>query len=132
MRDRGGASVEMVLLTPMLMVLVLFIVYAGRGGTVVEQVRHAADQGARSASMVALPRQYSAARDAVLADLRRNGVGCSRPSVQLSLGRRGRVRTVRVTVTCTIMTTGLSLLGSRQRDVRASSTEAIDVFRGGT
>jgi len=30
--ERGSASVELVLLTPVLMILVLFVVIAGRGG----------------------------------------------------------------------------------------------------
>ena len=31
MREEGSATVELVLLAPILMILVLFVVYAGRG-----------------------------------------------------------------------------------------------------
>lgn len=48
--ERGSVSVELVLLTPLLMVLVLFGVYAGRASEALIQVRHAADQAARAAS----------------------------------------------------------------------------------
>lgn len=132
MSDRGSASVEMVLLTPVLMVLILFVVHAGRAGTVVEQVRHAADQGARSASLVSSSRQRSAAEAAVMDDLRRSGVGCARPTVRLSSGTAGRVRTVRVDVGCSVAVSGLGLLGIRERRVTAASTEPIDVHRGGS
>ena len=45
--ETGSASVELVLLTPLLMILVLLVVLAGRSGEVLLQVKHAADQGAR-------------------------------------------------------------------------------------
>jgi Flp pilus assembly protein TadG len=131
MKDRGSATVEMVLLTPVLVALVLFVLFAGRAGTTVEQLRHAADQGARAASLVSAPRQWAAAEAAVFDDLERNGVGCVRATVRLTAGRLGRTSTVRVTVTCTIDTSSTSLLGLDVRTVEASSTEAIDVHRGG-
>lgn len=131
MRDRGSASVELVLLTPMLMAMLLFIVYGGRSGTVVEQLRHAADQGARAASLVSMTRQSSAASGAVFSDLARNGVGCRDPQVRVDDSRRGRVRTVRVTVACDIDTVGLSLLGVGPRRISVTSTEAVDFYRGG-
>lgn len=131
MRDRGSASVELVVLTPMIMMLVLFIVHGGRVGTVAEQLRHAADQGARAASLVSAARQSSAARAAVMADLQRNGVGCADPTVRVVDSWTGRVRTVRVTVSCRIDSVGLALLGAASRRVSTSSTEAIDVYRGG-
>lgn len=132
MTDRGSASVELVLLTPVIVVLALFVVYAGRAGTVVEQVRHAADQGARAASLLSAPRQRAAAEGAVLNDLRRSGVGCVEPVTRLAANRSGRVATVTVTVTCAIDILGLSLLGVGQRRVSATSTEPIDVYRGGS
>ena len=46
-KDQGSASVEMVLLTPLLVLLTLFVVYLGRAGGGTEQVRHAADVAAR-------------------------------------------------------------------------------------
>jgi Flp pilus assembly protein TadG len=132
MRDRGSASVELVLLTPMLVVLILFVVHAGRSATAMQQIRHAADQGARAASLMSGSRQQSAAVSAVTADLRRSGVGCDQPSVALTTGRVGRVRTVRVTVACGIEAAGLTLLQPSGRRIQVTSTEPIDVYRGGT
>ena len=45
--DSGSVTVEMVLLTPVLMVLILFGVYSGRASESFAQVRSAADQAAR-------------------------------------------------------------------------------------
>ncbi len=57
----GSVTVEMVLLTPVLMVLILFGVYSGRASESSIQVRHAADQAARGASKVSRARIESTA-----------------------------------------------------------------------
>ena len=44
--DRGSATVELVLIAPVLVVLALFVVLAGRSGEALRQVQHAADHGA--------------------------------------------------------------------------------------
>jgi Flp pilus assembly protein TadG len=125
--DRGSATVELVTIAPLLVALLAFIVYAGRAGQTVEQVHHAADQGARAASMVRRPAMGDAARSAVLADLAANGVACDQPSVATSV----RVDSVTVQVVCRVPTVGLRLLGADARSVSATSTEVIDRYRGG-
>lgn len=125
--DRGSATVELVALAPLLVVLLLFVVFAGRAGQAVEQVRHAADQGARAASMVRRSAMADAAQVAVLDDLAANGVACERPSVTTSVG----VDSVTVGVVCHVSTSGLRLLGAGSRVVAATSTEVIDRYRGG-
>lgn len=130
-RDRGSAAVELVLLTPALVVLVLFVVAAGRNGVASAHVRHAADQGARAASMVSGPAMESAARSAALSDLRSTDVACSRTSVAVSIGNTGSIRTVSVTVSCTVARSGLSLLGLDSTRIDATSVEVIDRYRGG-
>lgn len=128
-RDRGSAAVELVLLTPVLVVLLLFVVIAGRSGTAFERVRHAADQGARAASMARPAAATTAARSAVLDDLRTNDVSCRSPAVAVSHGVSGDLITVTVRVSCTVGRQGLSLLGAGQRTVTASSTEVLDRYR---
>ncbi|MGA1698850.1 MAG: TadE family protein, partial [Ilumatobacteraceae bacterium] len=61
-RDKGSASVEMVLITPLLVIFVLFVIFGGRSVESSSDVKHAADQGARAASMVATSRMPNAAR----------------------------------------------------------------------
>lgn len=48
-RDRGSVAAEMVLLTPILIILLMLVVHAGRTGQGMNQLKHAADQGARAA-----------------------------------------------------------------------------------
>lgn len=130
-RDTGSVATEMVMLVPVLIALVLFVVFAGRGGIAGEQVRHAADQGARAASNVHAGAMGWAAIGAVYDDLETNGSACHDPFVDLSTGRSGSLDTVTVTVTCTVRMRGLSLLGLDERTVRARSTEVIDRYRAG-
>lgn len=131
-RDHGSAAVELVLLTPVLVVLVLFVVAAGRGGVASAHIRHAADQGARAASMTSGPAMESTARAAALSDLRSTDVACAQTSVAVAIGSSGSLRTVTVTVSCTLDRSGLSLLGLDGRTIDATSVEVIDRYRGGS
>lgn len=124
----GSAALELVLLTPVLVTLLLFVVFAGRSGEGLSELRHAADQGARAASQASRYRMSVAARNAVLADLRSSGLSCTNPAVALSVGT-GTASSVTVTVTCRVSDRGLGLLRVGQRTIRASSTEIIDRFR---
>ncbi len=128
-KDFGSAAMELVLLTPVLVVLMLFIVFAGRAGEGMSELRHAADQGARAASQVARSRMESAARSAVLRDLRTSGSSCVNPSVSLTTDSTLDGSFVTVSVTCTISDDGLGLLRAGRRSIRATSTEIIDRFR---
>lgn len=129
-RNRGSVTTEVVLLTPVLVLFVLFVVAAGRAGQTVEQVRHAADQGARAASLVRPARMAAAAEAAVLIDLRAGGVPCNQPSVATSVQGSGPVRSVTVTVRCRVPLQGLGPLDGPGQVVSASSTEVIDRYRG--
>ena len=120
---------EMVLITPLLVIFVLLIVFGGRSVESSNDVKHAADQGARAASMVASSRMDEVARAAVEADLRARRVSCPFPSVGVGTSLGGR--TVTVTVSCRASGEGLDLLDVSTRVVRASSTEVIDRYRAG-
>ena len=126
--DAGSAAVELVLLTPVLVALMLFVVFAGRSGEGMSELRHAADQGARAASQSARGRMSHAARVAVLADLQSSGLSCTNPTVGLGVGG-GAASSVTVTVSCRVSARGLGLLRVGERTIRASSTEIIDRFR---
>lgn len=130
--DRGSAAVEMVLLTPLLIVLVLFVVHAGRSAEGLSELRHAADQGARAASLVARIRMASAAGDAVRRDLAASGSSCELPTVMVRVQALTYGSSVRVEVRCWVSNIGLGLLGTRRMLLSANSTEIIDRYRGGT
>lgn len=127
--DPGSAAVELVLLTPILVTLLLFIVFAGRAGEGVSELRHAADQGARAASQAARSRMDNAARSAVLTDLRTSGLSCVDPLVAVSSSTTSDGSFVSVRVTCRVSNDGLGLLGVGRRTMQATSTEIIDRFR---
>lgn len=127
--ENGSATVELVLLTPVLMTLMLFVVNAGRSGESQIEVRHAADQAARAASMVH-PRSMQAVAERVAReDLFRNGVGCTDSVVELSINESEVSRSVTVSLDCVVNREGLDLLGLSERHISADSTEVIDRWR---
>ena len=130
-QDRGSVALEMVLLTPILIVMLMFVVYAGRAGQGMNQLKHAADQGARAASLVAQPRMSSVAQQAVIQDLSTSGLSCVNPRVATNFERSSLSSSVTVTVICQTSNEGLSLLGAHTVSMAASSTEVIDRYRAG-
>lgn len=130
-RECGSASVELVLLTPVLMFLVLLVVLAGRSGEVLLQVKHAADQGARAASISAISKQTVEGRGAALKDLAATGVSCNNPRVSVEPQQIGTTRFVKVVVECEVNHKGLDLLGVSTKTVRAESIEVLDTYRAG-
>ena len=125
----GSVTVEMVLLAPVLMLLILFGVYASRASESLVQVRHAADQAARSASKVSRGRVQSVANDVANRTLNNSGTSCIDFAVSTAVIEQGSNSAVRVRVECTIKTQGLVLLGVSERQVSATSTEVIDRWR---
>lgn len=126
-RDRGSASVELVLITPLLVTFLLLVVFGGRSVESSNDVKHAADQGARAASMVASSRMEEVARRVVADDLEARRVSCPTPMIDVRTSMEGR--TVTVTVTCRAEESGLNLLDVSTPTVRASSTEVVDRYR---
>lgn len=127
--ERGSATVELVLLTPVLMMLALFVVIAGRAGESQIQVHHAADQAARAASMVSPAAMQQVAESAAFGDLANNGVACIKAEVTVSFDDSQTSHSVTVSVECVVNRDGLDLLGLSERRVKANSTEVIDRWR---
>jgi len=127
--DSGSVTVEMVLLAPVLMVLILFGVYSGRASESLTQVRSAADQAARGASMVSRSRVEATAFQIAERALASESISCVDLSVSTALIEQGDNNAVRVEISCAISTDGLTLLGLTQRRVSASSTEVLDRWR---
>ena len=125
----GSVAVEMVILAPVLMLLILFGVYASRASESLVQVRHAADQAARSASTVSRGRVQSVANDVANRTLNNSGTSCVDFAVSTAVIDQGSNSAVRVKVECTIKTQGLALLGVSERRVSATSTEVLDRWR---
>jgi Flp pilus assembly protein TadG len=111
------------------MLLILFGVYASRASESLVQVRHAADQAARSASKVSHGRVQSVANDVANRTLNNSGTSCVDFAVSTAVIDQGSNSAVRVKVECTIKTQGLALLGVSERRVSATSTEVLDRWR---
>ena len=127
--ERGSLTVELVLLSPLLAILVLFCVHAGRLGEAKNQVQHAADQGARKGSQVSFSRIENEARSATLKDLSKSGVACIDPRVEVVLITNGSFDAVQVNVSCEVRSDGTELLALFPDSVHASSVEIIDRWR---
>lgn len=129
---RGSASLELVLVTPVLIVLMLFVVSVGRLGQARADVDRAARDAARAASMArtsdAAHERAAAAARATLAD---GGVSCRSMTVGLDTGAFAPDGAVHATVGCTVDLSDLSLLGvPGSRTVTATFTQPVDAYRG--
>jgi len=129
--ERGSAAVEITLLTPLLVILLLFVVFLGRVTEAQAVISDAAHQAARAASIAQSPAAATAqARQAAGTALSGRGLACQHFTVSVGLAGFRPGGTVRATVTCTTGLSDLALLkvpGSRT--LSASFTSVIDTYR---
>ena len=127
-REEGSVSVELVLLTPLFLLVIALLVLCGRVMDVRLQAASLAHQAARAASTQPDPRRAQAAADAILAQ---PGTGCPHPVAAVDTSRWAPGGTVTVTVTCTPDLAALTLLPIRDAvPIAASFTSPIDRFGG--
>jgi hypothetical protein len=128
-RDAGSASLELVLLAPVLVLGLLLVVWCGRLAEARGAVTLAAGQAARAGSMAAHARMVPVAQAAARATLRLNDSPCAAlgvsADVQVSSEPGGSA--VSVTVGCTSRVDGLGPFASRHATARARSP--IDHYR---
>ena len=127
----GGATIELVLCTPLLLALLMFAVLAGRVAQTRAEVDAAARDAARAASIARDPVSASqAAHHAATATLGRHGVTCRSLTVTTDTAAFRAGGVVAVRLACTIDLADLSLLhvpGSRTATSRF--VEPLDTFR---
>lgn len=129
---QGSAAVELVLLTPLLVVMMLLAVAMGRLVQSRLQADSAARQAARAASLA--PDPATAAADATAtarAALASQNITCSGMSVTTDTSAFRPGGQVSVQVSCTVSLSGLALLhlpGSQTLTSRFTSP--IDLYRG--
>lgn len=126
--NKGSVTVEVVLLTPVLLLVALLIIHAGRFSDAHLRVQHAADVAARAASQVREASMASVAENAALAEMMTNGVPCRDISVSLRRIRDKNNGFVEATVTCHHNVDGLGSLGVRSQRVSATSREIVDRY----
>lgn len=126
----GSATVEAVILAPLMAMFVMLIVHVHRQTDAAITVARAADAGARAASMSASSSMTSNGIRAARAELNVTRRLCVRVSVHVDRSREEGLDSVSVTVTCVTNADGLGLLAVKPGVIRKTSREVIDLYRG--
>jgi Flp pilus assembly protein TadG len=130
--DRGMAAVEAAIVAPVLIAFLLLVVFVARVAEAEGNVRRAASEAARAASL----RQHAgdavdAAQATVEANLSAAGVSCEALTVDVDTGHFTAGGRVTVTVTCVASMSDVTLLGvPGARTFTAREVEVIDRYRG--
>ena len=129
--ERGSATTEVVLLTPVLILMLVFVVALGRIGSSRAEVDSAARDAARDAANARSIAEAVASSDrAARGDLNGSGVICRSVSVLLDTHNFRAGGTVTATVSCTVAfadLVGLDLPATKP--ITARYTEPIDIYR---
>lgn len=130
--EMGSVALETAVIAPALIALLLLVVFAGRVSQAEAEVRRAASEGARAASLEYFPdAAESAAASRVEANLRDNGVVCADLSTDVDTSDLVPGGQVVVTVRCVADMADVALLGvPGERTFVARSIEVVDRFRG--
>jgi len=132
--ETGSVVAELVLLTPLLILVLLFVVALGRLGGARIDVDGAAAQAARAASIARDPATATAiATQTATAALGSDNVTCAQLSVSTDTAQFQPGGVVAVTVTCTVSLsdlTGLRLPASES--ISSRFVEVVDTYRSAT
>jgi Flp pilus assembly protein TadG len=129
--ERGGATVELALVTPLLLALALFAVLAGRLAQARAEVDGAARDAARAASIARDPASArAAARASAGATLDGRRLTCRALDVRADTSAFRAGGHVAVRVACTVDLGDLSLLAvPGSRTIQARFVAPLDTFR---
>jgi Flp pilus assembly protein TadG len=129
--ERGSAPVELALLTPVFVLLLLFVVFVGRIATTQQDLDAAARDAARAASLRASPEAAVADADAITTDaLASHDLSCPRPEIHVDTSRFHPGGQVHVSITCQLNLADIALLGvPGTRTVTAHASAVIDTYR---
>lgn len=130
--DRGSVAVETAVVAPALVALLLLVVFAGRVSQADGDVRRAASEAARAASLRQHPADAEAtATEVAASNLSTSGVACRTLETGVDTSEFHPGGTVTVTVRCTASMRDVSLLGvPGSRTFVANSIQVIDRYRG--
>ncbi|MCL7377026.1 TadE/TadG family type IV pilus assembly protein [Streptomyces sp. 35G-GA-8] len=122
---------ELVLVTPLLVLVLLVVVALGLLADARMVVADAAHQAARAASLARTGKEARAqARHAASAVLREAGASCTRPSVRLTTGGLTPGATVTARVSCTADLGGLTRTGLPGHvPLTDTAFSAVDTYR---
>lgn len=130
--DRGSVAVETAVVAPILVFLLLLVVFAGRVAQAEGDVRRAASEAARAASLEQFPDVATTEAERVVsANLSASGVVCGALDVDVDTDDLVPGGSVAVTVRCTASMEDVTLLGvPGEREFVARSLEVVDRYRG--
>lgn len=131
-RQRGNAATELVLVTPVVLVLLMFAVFLGRITVAQSELQNAAHSAARAASIARTPSDaLAAARQMAAAALGSRHVTCAPLTVGVDTTAFRPGGDVIVTVACTVDLADLGLLRiAGAQTLSTSFTEPVDRFEG--
>jgi Flp pilus assembly protein TadG len=130
--DRGSVSTEVTLVTPLLIMLLVFVaVVIHRGVDARLRLDDAAHEAARAASIQrSAPTAIAAAQSTAASALSSAGVTCESLAVDVTTGGMRPGGTVSVTVSCTVTFSDALVLGvPDQKQLSATAVEPIDTWR---
>ena len=130
---RGSVTVELVTITPVLILMFWFLVYCGRLSDTRLQIEDAAHQAARAATLDrSRPVAAADARAAAVSALSDAGITCQDLSVA-TYGTLQAGSTVRVDLSCTVGLNDLALLQvPGTTTLTAEFASPVDVYRSNT
>ena len=110
--DRGSSTAELVIVTPIIIIMLLLVVAFGRYAYGKQLVEQAASAAARAASLSATATQADTrAHQAAAVSLSDAGVSCTSMGISVDASNFRAGGTVAVTLTCTADLSGLALAG---------------------
>ena len=128
-KQRGSMAVESVILTPIFVMLLIFVNYTSRVVTAQHELNRAADVAARAASQVRSTSMRSRGIESAASSIRANRSHCLNFTTEVSRRTIAEIIHVEVQTSCRVDVFGLSLLGVRSPELTATSTEVVDVYR---
>lgn len=128
--ERGTATVELVILAPVVFALLAFIVGLGRSADARGRLTGAARDAARAASLTSTPdAARTAAHDTALTDLEGAGLECKSPRVATDTSRFQPGGLVRVAIRCTLDLSSLVVSGlPGSSTLTAHATVPLDTY----
>jgi Flp pilus assembly protein TadG len=128
---RGSATAELVLVTPLLILFVLFIVGLGRLSHARAMVNDAAAQAARAATLAYLnPAQAATAQKTASAALAAAGLACATENTSVDTASDHPGGTITVTLTCQVDLATVTAAGfPGSETLRSSFTSPVDRYQ---
>ncbi|WP_254885907.1 TadE/TadG family type IV pilus assembly protein [Streptomyces sp. NA02950] len=129
--DRGSAAVELVLVTPLLLLILMTVVALGRLTDARLVVADTVHQAARAASLARTQGQaLTTARRTAHASLDHAGTACSQPKVTLTTSGLQPGSTVTAYISCTVTLTDLTRIRMPGRiTLHQTAHSPVDVHR---